>query len=271
MPRTGLSSIAVGLHLDLATGSEQITGRVSDGKFTSELLADRMVFNKTNSCPWAGKYTLVLGPAEGSGAALPEGYGYATLTVKRTGGGKLGGLLGDGTKLKANAPMSKYATWPLYAGLYNKQGACIGWVIITNNTLEAVVDWFKPAIGTARYYPSGFTNVLSMTGSKYLSEANWPSSTTSLEVTLGGGNLSTNIVRDVTVNGAGAVTVLSPSGEKLTMKLTPKTGQFSGSFFHPVLKKTINFRGLFLQLKDEGAGYFLGSNESGYVTIEAAP
>jgi hypothetical protein len=37
------------------------------------------------------------------------------------------------------------------------------------------------------------------------------------------------------------------------------------------LNKTITFKGVLLQLDNSAAGYFLGTNQSGFVTIEPPP
>ena len=58
---------------------------------------------------------------------------------------------------------------------------------------------------------------------------------------------------------------------KPPLKLTPKTGQFSGSFLHPATGKKIKFGGLFLQPDKLGTGFFNGTNETGAVTIEPVP
>jgi hypothetical protein len=55
------------------------------------------------------------------------------------------------------------------------------------------------------------------------------------------------------------------------MKLNPATGQFSGSFTHPTLNETISFKGLVLQLDKTGAGYFVGTSETGLAIIELLP
>jgi hypothetical protein len=88
---------------------------------------------------------------------------------------------------------------------------------------------------------------------------------------LGGGNLVGSIVATVLVSDVGSVTVLPPNDENLQMKLQTTSGQFGGSFTHPVLNKTINFNGLVLQLDGTGSGYFLGTNVSGFVVIEPIP
>ena len=263
--RGGLASLQVILHLD---STDQITGTVSDGGFTSELLADRAVYNRTNPCRLlAGKYTVVLEPPEGSDPDIPQGYGYGTLTVTTIGGGKLSGVLGDGTKIKGNVPVSKYGTWPLYNALYSNQGSCIGWVtfITTNNTVEveATVDWFRPSI----YYLSllGSTYVVPAVGEPMLELTN---TTGNALLTLGYGNLTGVLSNLVTVASNNTVTVLSGNVTNLTLKLTPKTGLFRGGFRHPVTGKTTKFQGVVLQLQNFGAGYFLGTNESGFVTFE---
>jgi len=274
-PRAKLNSLQVSLHvLPVTDGTEQLTGTVSDGVFTSEILADLAVFNKVNLSPFVGRYTVVLAPANTNDVTVPQGFGYGTLTLSTTGSGKLQGTLGDGTKLNASAPVSGYGTWPLYNSLYKKQGSVIGWITIaSNNTLTAMVDWFKPATPTDHFYPAGFTTAAGMTGAIYVSPtAGGPSIAGSGTLTLGGGNLSGNIVKSVVIDAQGKVTV-SPSGpDKLTMKIQPTTGQLSGSFVNPAIgNKSIKFNGLLLQSDKSSAGFFLGTSQSGFVTLEPSP
>ena len=87
-------------------------------------------------------------------------------------------------------------------------------------------------------------------------------------VTLGDGNLASSLVATVLVSDVSDVIVSPPNTENLQLKILPATGQFSGSFTHPQLNKTIEFNGLVLQLDGTGAGYFLGSSVSGFVTFE---
>jgi hypothetical protein len=269
----GLNPLWVVLHLDVAGGTDQITGTVSNGVFASELLADRAVFSRANPCSssLAGSYTVVLVPPEGNDPDIPQGYGYGTLTVTTIGGGKLSGVLGDGTKISVTVPVSKYGTWPLYDALYKNQGSCIGWVTFaTNSTLDATVDWFRPSMLVSNFY-------LSLLGSKYVVPAagepmlELTNTTGNALLTLGDGNLTGVLSNLVTVASNNTVTVLSGDVTNLTLKFTPKTGLFSGGFRHPATGKTTKFQAAVLQLQNFGAGYFLGTNESGYVTIEPVP
>jgi polygalacturonase len=271
--RNGLHSLQVILHLDLVDDTDQITGTVSDGVFTSEVLADRDVFNAMARCPLAGSYTVVLQPPERSDPSIPEGFGYGTLMITPTGLGRMIGFLADGTKITVSVPLSKHGTWPLYQVLYKNRGACIGWVSVgTNSSLGATVDWFRPPLPTSPFFPAGFTTNVTLFGEKYVSPADGgPSVAGTNIVTLGGGNLVGSIVATVLVSDVGSVTVLPPNDENLQMKLQTTSGQLGGSFTHPVLNKTINFNALVLQLDGTGSGYFLGTNASGFVVVEPIP
>ncbi|MGO9246187.1 MAG: PKD domain-containing protein [Verrucomicrobiia bacterium] len=161
----GLNQLQVILHLDIENQTDQITGTVSDGTFTSVLLADRAVFSRKNPCPWAGKYTVVFGPPAGSDTNLPSGSGNATFTVAASGAARMSGVLADGTKISVTAPVSEQGAWPLYEALYSKkQGACIGWVTFgTGNALSATVDWYRPPIPKAKTFPLGFSTTVTLT------------------------------------------------------------------------------------------------------------
>jgi uncharacterized repeat protein (TIGR03803 family) len=275
VPRAKLSPLQVTLHLlDVTNGTDQVTGTVSDGVFTSELLADLAVFSSVNPSPFAGRYTFVLAPADSSDPTVPQGYGYGTLTVTTTGSGHMQGVLGDGTTISETVPISWYGTWPLYDSLYKNRGSCIGWVTVdTNNTLGATMDWFKLPVATDLFYRGGFTTTVALTGATYLSPtAGVPSVAGTNTVTLGGGNLTSDIVKSVGIDAHGKVTVFSPGSDKLTLNITPATGQFSGSFLNPAIaEKTFKFNGLLLQTDNSGAGFFLGTNQSGFVTVEPVP
>ena len=274
VPRRGQTSMLVILHLDLS-GTDQIMGTVSDGTFTSELLADRAAFSNKNRCPLAGTFTAVLTNDFGVGDPnLPQGYGYGTLTVTTSGKGRMTGVLGDGTKISVKVPLSKQGTWPLYQALYKNGGASIGWVTIsTSNTVDATVDWFRPSMPTSVYFPAGFTTNVTLLGQKYVKPTDITPSSAGINgrITLGGGNLESSIVKTVFVYATGKVAVLSPNSENVQMKFQPTTGQFSGSFTHPALNTTISFTGLALQFRGDAAGYFLGASESGFVTFEPTP
>jgi hypothetical protein len=180
------------------------------------------------------------------------------------------GVLGDGTKFKAMVPVSKLGTLPFYVPLYGNQGACVGWLTFdANRAIQATVDWFRPAIPSSEFYPNGFATNVTLSAEEFVPPADQgPDPSGVRQVTLTGGNLVGSLVETAVVNSVGGVSVSSPNGVNLQMKLDPSTGHFSGSFNHPGLNKTVHFNGSSLQLDGSGAGLFLGSNETGAVILE---
>jgi PKD repeat protein len=270
--RKGLNPLQVALHLDLA-GNDQIIGTVSDSSFTSVLIADRAEFTASNPCPFAGDFSILLEPPTTDDPTVPQGFGYGTLSVTAMGRGRLRGVLSDGTKISIMAPVSKLGTWPLYETLYKKHGAAIGWVTFTtNDTLDATVDWFRPPLPPSPLYPAGFTTHVTLIGKPYVPPSHGSTSGTgNYQITLGGGNLQSDIVKSAFLYNIGSVVIMSANPENVQMKVDPVTGQFSGSFVHPLLNKTVKFTGLLPEFRSTGAGYFLGLTESGFVIFVPTP
>jgi uncharacterized repeat protein (TIGR03803 family) len=271
VPRKDLSALQVILQLlDVTNETDQITGTVSDGGFTSDVLADLAVFSRVNPCPFAGHYTFVLEPADNTDPTVPQGYGYGTLAVTTLGTGQMQGQLGDGTKIAATFPVSGYGTWPLYESLYDKQGACLGLVsFATNNTLSATVNWFKPPEPKNRDYPGGFTTAVTLSGAIHVSG---PTVAGNAQATLGGGNLESNLVKNLVIDAHGNVTVSPLGADKLALKINAATGLFTGSFLDPAIGKApAKLGGLLLQTDNSGAGFFQGSNQTGFIILEPDP
>jgi len=241
-----VAGATVVLNLDVIGGSGTITGTVSGNGVVSELLAEL-----PGTGP-VGTYTLVFNPANEADATKPQGYGYATLTISKTGSGSLSGVLNDGTKLTAKAPVSQDGNWPLYVS-FNNNGSCISWITLTTSNATGVVDWFAPA--------GKFTTMLTLTGSPYTTG---PVLNGAWNVTVSGAGLASNIVQPVTLDANGKITGTNPLG----LKVTVKTGLFSGNFKPPGSSTTIKFSGLLLQAQGSGAGLFqTTAGQTGGVTL----
>jgi PKD repeat protein len=267
-----LAPLEVTLHLDLA-GADQITGMVTGANYASPLLASRAAYDRQNPCPVSGTYNTLVEPANEADTDLPQGFGYGTLTVTTTGVGSMSGFLGDGKKIGASAPVSKQNTWPLYVSLYENRGAVLGWVTIgTNGMVGASVEWFRPANLASPRYPDGFSTNVTLNGSVYARAGESRLSFAGNgQLTVGGGNLKSNIVGDVYISPAGDVAFALPNAENLRMKINPDTGEFKGSFTSPDGNETFHFKGLVLQVDDYGAGYFMTASGTGFVITRLAP
>jgi uncharacterized repeat protein (TIGR03803 family) len=268
------------MHLNESGGSNEISGTVSDGVFTSQLLADlgasfaTTIFDTTNRCPVAGRFTFVLPPADINDTTVPQGYGYGILKVSRSGRGSLQGVLGDGTAFRASGPISILNTFALYDAIYpNKHGAFLGRLSFpTTNTVVATLDWFKPPVPSDRLYPAGFTTSVGFTGAQYLSPSHGvPSIAGTAQLTLGGGNLGSNIVKSVVIAANGAVTVSPVGSDQLALAIQPGTGQLRGIFLNTDINKVTTFNGLLLQDDNFAGGLFLGDTKSGFITLVPDP
>lgn len=262
------------LQLIQTGGTNQIVGTVSDGVFTSQVLADLGGFGKGFHCPYAGKFTFVVPPADPMDPNAPQGFGYGTLTISKTGKGKLQGVLGDGTTISATAPVSLNGIWPFLDLLYSKKGLSLGRIAFSGtNIIDAALDWVKPPLPTEHFYSGGFTTSVALTGSTYIPPKHGGLTIAGTNVvTLGGGNLASNLVKTVVVDTFGNATILSPGSDKLALFVVPTSGFFGGSFMDTAIKKLpIFFNGQVVQTNLFGGGFFLGTNESGFVTIEPVP
>jgi len=255
-----VAGVNVALHVDLVSDSGPITGAVSGNGFQSDLLAE--LPGTIQVAP--GTYTLLFNPSDAKDASVPQGVGYATLTISRSGIGSLKGVLNDGTKLMATAPVSQSGLWPLYVSLYNHSGASIGWVsFATNTTAAAVVNWFAPA---SQSY-AAFTTTLTLIGSTFVADQSVDGNKL---ITLSGGGLVTNIIKTVTVNNGEAL-ITNPGSDALTLKLKVNTGQFTGTFVRQAGATPIPFNGLLLQEQGVGQGLFQRSGQTGSISIESVP
>ena len=280
--RTGAGSLTLTLHINLTNGTDQITGTLSDGTTTSAVTANLSPFNaKTNpATQFQGSYTVVLPPnPSDTGPSFPQGNGYGTLTVDAGGKIRLSATLADGTRISQTAAVSENGMWPVYIPLYSKQGSLGGMVTFTNVTsvsdLGGTLTWFKPAVPSAKLYPNGFTTQITLLGSAYtvpplgtpaLSVSN---ATCNLLVTSGAGDLTSFVSNTVTLNTNNKVTLCVTNGFKLT--ITPKTGLFSGTFVNPATSKPMKFNGALFQKQNDGAGFCLGPDQTGFVTVEPSP
>ena len=276
VPRPGTNALTVELQLDLSNGTDQITGRISDGIWEAELVADRAVFSAlTNPATnYAGKYTLVI-PGDANAAASPGGDGFGTASVDKAGSVTFSASLADGTATTQRVPVSKDGHWPLYGSLYGGRGSILSWVRFDpepTNGFEGALTWIKPALPLTRYYPGGFTNETSVIGSRYVPPVgvtNRVLTFTNGLVGFTGGNLMQPFTNDVTLRLNNKVT--NGSSNKLVLTIVPATGLFNGTAMTPDTGRTIVFKGALLQRQDFGAGYFLDTNRIGQVFFGPAP
>ena len=273
--RKGTNPVQLDLSLDLTNGTDQLTGVVTEqattgAVWTAQMVADRAIYDgKINIAPQAGKYT-VLFPADTNSATVPESDGFGAVTVTTKGAVSLSGTLADGTKVTQKTALSKHSQWPLYLPLYKGRGSLISWVNFTNEPttdVSGLFTWFKQT-NVAKYYPGAFTNEATIAGSRFVPPTtNAILNLSNALVTFTGGNLTADFTNDIAIDAKSKV--INLGSNKLSLTFSKSSGTFSGSVTPPTGGKAIAFKGAILQKQTNGAGFFLGTNLSGRVSLQA--
>jgi hypothetical protein len=270
-----VNTVSVGGHSNLVSLSvnlsdnETLTGTIGQ----ADLTAYRAVFNATNpASAYMGRYTLVI-PGLNNATAGPGGNGAATVVIGSGGNATIKGFTGDGNRLNKTVPLSSAGFAPFYADLYGGRGSMWSWLTFStnkaNDQITGYLSWIKPAVPGAVYYPLGFTNNVTAIGSLYAQPALGTRVINVIngQVVSDGGNLPfgfTNVVRLTTNN-----LVFNFSANALSLFITLSNGTFTGSVKVPGSATTNSFRGAVLQDRNAGYGWFLGTDESGSVSLQA--
>jgi hypothetical protein len=269
--RRNAEALVLNLQID-PQDSDHIYGNIGDSAFSSDLSADRAVFDLNNTAAQAGKYTLSI-PGFPDSSYGPGGNSYGIVTVDRFGRIKLGGALADSTPIVQSTQMSKDGYWPLFIPLYRGQGGVFAWININptdSSDLTGDLTWSKPVSPTAKYYPAGFEMQQSVVGSQYFVPTQG-----STVLNLGNANLYASdagldqpVDNPVTLNSNNKI--FNQSGSKMGMSFSVGTGTFSGFIFDPATSHSMSFRGVVLQRQNVAVGFFLNPtvDQSGPVVLQ---
>ena len=123
--RGRLNPLALALQVDLADGTEQITGWVTNGGWASGLVGDRNVFNaRSNPAQQAGSRAFFLQEEAGAASAAAAG----TSVIHRSGATRVRGKLSDGRVFSAGSLLAKNGDYPFYLSLNHGNELVIGWL-----------------------------------------------------------------------------------------------------------------------------------------------
>ncbi len=265
-----LGPITVQFSLQEADGS--IRGQISTPVWSAALIAPRTGFPTGDTAPQAGVYTLRL-PGNPTSTGSPGGDGFGTVTVNPEGKVVFSGELGDGTVISQSALLGTNGLWPFYASLYSGQGAIFGWMGFSNmpeSDISGSFAWVKwPAAGGA-LYPYGFSLTNLAEGSAFAFTNGTPLLNFSQgQVMLEGGGIKSAFTNLIILGVNNTIRNLSPNSLSLT--ISSKSGVFHGTAKDPASHRSIPFAGALLQKQNAGYGLFLGTSESGRVSMGPLP
>src|SRR5207302_255138 len=124
VPRRFIGPLTVSLHVDIANGTDQLSGSVNDGAWTSEVAGNRNVFNsRLNPAPQAGLRSFTLQQVDNAGG------GADGLSRISSGGAVfVRGKLGDGQRFVTASMLAKNGDYPFYLSLRRGDELVIGWL-----------------------------------------------------------------------------------------------------------------------------------------------
>lgn len=242
------------------------------------LTARPRAYAATEIPPTLGNYTVLL-KASDAGATIPQGTGYARLSIARGGAVRMLGKLADGSAFSSagvlRAGADVHPQWDLYnSALYARLGLLAGTFTLPTSAgaeLTGMLAWRKLFTGRGAYYPAGFTSHLSVAGFRYVAPARGTlalplaDSLNNIALTLAGGALASPFEETGTLTSANQVLIGTGNVEKMKVAINASTGLLVGSFIHPLTQKAVIFSGVLYQgSTGPGAyGWFLGPVSNG--------
>ena len=256
------------LRLTLAPTGKVIDGTLDSSGWLATLHAELAAATPT----LAGSYTML---TDGFTDATvgPVGYGAGTVNVSANGTVEVTNTLADGTLFTQETAVGADGQWPLYASFNGGQGLFMGWMGLNTN---APALWIKPPTpGVANsYYTNGFALAPTTVVARYAAPTNqqpvlgW----TNAVVELGGGNLPGPLTSQVVLTNNQARVLPGGGASNLSLTITTNNGLFTGTFVHPVTRRTNSFHGALVQNSAGihplwSGGWFLGTDQTGFVRI----
>lgn len=192
----------------------------------------------------------------------PQGDGYGTVTISRTGVVSFSGTAGDGTPVVASSKLGRDGEWPFFKLLYKNKGVLTGplkFHVSSPGTVDGQLSWVKPSDGSA-LFPNGFDSfdVPSQVSKPLLAQGE--------QMTAPLANLTAGTF---TISGS-ALAPLPPAfgigfdstgkatandNPNFQMKITLATGLFKGQFLDSSHKTRV-FNGVVLPASGKGFGLF---------------
>jgi hypothetical protein len=152
----------------------------------------------------------------------------------------------------------------------------------TDSDLLGSLDWVKLPHGTDKFFKVGFAvQGQQVVGSIYVPPTGSDpvlKNLTNANVEFTAGNIPAAFPAPIQVQAMNRIVVTDSNPHKVTMKISSKTGTFSGFFTHPYSGKKTPFGGIFFQKTPMGCGGFNGSSpyrgaplQTGTVYLDPVP
>lgn len=297
--RGNLPRVTLELNYAIDGDVRQITGAAVVAAERIAFTAPLVPWSKSSPPPSLGIYTVLL-PAPNTVATTPQGHGFATMSIGRSGIASCIGRTGDGRGFSSSTFVGVSGTPAPVYGIVNTIGSIFGTLNITGVaprvanapiTISGNLRWFAAKRPTGRQFPKGFDLTVAARGAAYtrpfVGTAANPSTVPSVlrigktadhnsNFTASAGDLSSARTERSTVRNiptAGTYEFAFDNSRRFAAKLvvSAKSGTFSGSFYDVSKKQRRSFKGIFLQSENKAFGVWKSETKTGRIELTPDP
>jgi hypothetical protein len=124
LSRRSMGPLTVTLHVARSNGTDQLSGTIGNGAWTSEIAGNRNVFNpRLNPAPQTGLRSFTLQQVDS-----PSDVANGISRISAGGNVSVHGHLGDGQRFVTASTLAKNGDYPFYLSLHHGAELVIGWL-----------------------------------------------------------------------------------------------------------------------------------------------
>lgn len=272
IPQANQPSLTLDLQLDAETLTlgASVTQEVGGVSIRSEgLLPRHRYIRQVNPAPEAGRYTVLLQPAED--LAVPAAPGFLVAKVNSAGHLRVSGKLPDGRNIACGAYVHSTSRVAIYQRLYlsdlTSAGELSGRLALPATPLDPLVDgglvWRKPRQKSAAILTGPFLADIGVIGSRYrapvLNQAVivLPEGKDLLDLRITDLIPATELQRWVHLTPGNVFLADPKSGERIGFSVARRNGLLHGTYTDPLMKKRYRLLGVALQAQGMFGGMVL--------------
>lgn len=291
----GLPDITLELNYAMTGSTRQITGAAIVAAERIAFTAPHSNWLKSSPPSAFGNYTVLL-PAPNTLATTPQGNGFATMVISRTGGVACIGRTGDGRGFSSSTFVGQTGTTAPVYGIVHSLGSIFGNFSFAGVAPRAAnviatatgnLRWFAAKNARRIFFPKGFNLTVAARASAYtkpfvgtiinpstqpaaLKIA--PTSPYNSNLTVSAGDFSAARTERASLGNLPTAGTYEGSFDNLRrfaakLVVSPKNGTFSGAFYDVTKKKRRSFKGIFLQSENKAFGVWKSPSRTGKVEL----
>ncbi len=268
-------SYQIDLHVHVEDDSQQLTGTISDGSVTANISSDLWTWSANNNPAPAGRYTILI--PGGDTPDQPQGAGFGIATVTANGIVTVSGQLSDGARFSHTTMLARDRSFPFFVWIGNGFEVALGQITLEDNPgtsdMDGQVTWFRRASFSA-LYPDGFTVQSSLVGSLFTPSSpgsnvlNLDEFDGNVSIAIGGADTSGETDFTGRLTGFNRF-IPDDIGNQLRFHMAlGGGGMMTGGFIDPDTGRAVTFQGVAFQKQNIAAGFWMGSQLSGYVVMQ---